>query len=228
MKGLFPPTVRPYRDIESFSVVIGPSRPGFQHLGVILRDPEDDNLRFFHLAWHHTLREEPIDNRNDLLWGEIPLPVERKEDLAVKAWLVRNSYLDNRIPYGFCAPNGFFDATTGRMILGPNQTGLTCATFVLALFHMAGVQLIDYASWEARPADVEFQRYVVQQLAGHADIEYINKVQGEVDGFRYRPEEVMASSITPLNVIQMTQLIPLGIEVVGVLSDYLAQISANN
>jgi hypothetical protein len=98
------------------------------------------------------------------------------------------------IPYAFSEPGGAFDATTGELLLGPSRFGLTCASFVLAVFHAAGLQLVDHASWPRdRLGDRQWQQQVVTRMQGRADTEHVEHVRGEIGAVRYRPEEVAAA-----------------------------------
>lgn len=201
-------------DLIDFSAVAICKNPDNTfHLGMIYRHPETDILRFLHLGWHHKLLDESVPNSH---WGIIDLPPERCSDLAIKCLLVLNANLSGMVPYAFSKPNGFFDSKTGRMLLGPNKIGLTCATLVLALFHLAGVTLIDYTTWTSREDDLDRQKVLLDMLRhpnSKASDEHIKAVESEIDGFRFRPSEVISASITPPSVTSMAELEPLGLEV---------------
>ncbi|MGO9061389.1 MAG: hypothetical protein ACLQU2_29025 [Candidatus Binataceae bacterium] len=71
----------------------------------------------------------------------------------------------NQIPYGFSHPNRFFD-TSGNVITGPAKIGLTCASFVFAVFENAGVLLADLDSWPSPTSeDIEKQRELLISLS---------------------------------------------------------------
>jgi hypothetical protein len=98
------------------------------------------------------------------------------------------------IPYAFSSPDQSFDPATGDYLLGPSRFGLTCASFVLAVFQAAGLSLADYATWPAdRPGDRQWQEKIVQLLEGRADQDHVEHVRREVGAVRYRPEEVAAA-----------------------------------
>ena len=186
-----------------------------RHLGFFYRDTaRDGSLYLLHLMGHGLL-DAAASIHPRYLWGLPKIHEFRQSDLVAKAILVRDRNRSGRVPYGFSVPDGFFDRATGGMLLGPNNVGLTCATFVLALFHMIGIVLIDYQTWKDRPADKEFQDSVIAWLQQNgADPAYINKVKKQANGFRYRPEEVMAAALTSPNINTMDQLVPLGVAVV--------------
>lgn len=88
------------------------------------------------------------------------------------------------------------------MGLGPTRLGLTCATFILAVFEAAGISLIKYDTWpENRPSDFEWQKQIITALrrTRSATPEHIKAVEGDVGSARYRPEEVAgAATANPL------------------------------
>jgi hypothetical protein len=104
------------------------------------------------------------------------------------------------VPYAFSPPNTCFDEATGRYLLGPTRMGLTCATFVLAIFDAARLPLVDYSSWPThRPGDAEWQQKVISMLRGRVSHAHISAMERDVGGARYRPEEIAgAATVSPL------------------------------
>lgn len=95
------------------------------------------------------------------------------------------------LPYAFSAPNDCFDQETGRYLFGTGRLGLTCATFVIAVFQATGLSMIDLQSWPPRDEDAAWQRQMLRRLADHgAAPEHLASVQKEVGCARFRPEEV--------------------------------------
>lgn len=200
--------------IDYSAVAICKNQDNTFHLGMIYRNPESDLLRFLHLGWHLNLADDAVPKAH---WGILDLPEERSCDLAIKCLLVLKANSDGKVPYAFSKPNDFFDSKTGKMLLGPKKNGLTCSTFVLALFHLARITLINYDSWRPRKDDKDRQDELLKMLNdtryGVTAPEHIKAVESEIDGFRFRPSEVMAASITPSYVTDMQQLEPLGIRI---------------
>lgn len=58
---------------------------------------------------------------------------------------------------------GKFDSD-GSFQLGDGVHGLTCATFVLAVFEHAGLPLVDVSSWPQRSEDQKFRELIVEAL----------------------------------------------------------------
>ncbi len=224
-KNIFNPTERPFEEIESAATVITKSGDNF-HLGLIYRNPETEELRFLHLAWHLDLVDQDLPGNGKYLWGCPDLPEERVMDIAIRCLLVIDANSKGEVPYAFSYPNDFFNAETGQMLLGSRGVGLTCATFVMAIFHMANINLINYSSWRERKSDKYFQQYIVSQMEkNRVPKAHIEEVLKEVNGLRFRPSEVMASTVTPPEVSTMLQLEPLGLEVQSHVNETLNPVS---
>lgn len=167
-----------------------------KHVGLLYRDSDTQDVRKLHLAWHFRLTEEPC---NDSFWWIQPgIDEERLIQVAAigrKVWRSNGT----RVPYGFSHPNDAFDANTGQLLFGPTRHGLTCASFVLAVFHCAGLPLIDYNDWPTRHDDGAWQQWIVDLLERHgSDMAHVTSVRGQVGAVRYRPGEVAGASIEKL------------------------------
>lgn len=89
----------------------------------------------------------------------------------------------------------------GKLYLSSNEIGLTCATYVITLFHSAGIDLVDIHNWPAREEDKSWFEYVkglfkikkIKLFLGMTR-EHQTKVLNETTGPRFRPEEVAVSS----------------------------------
>ena len=135
------------------------------------------------------------------LWIDPAFPEARLRQVAAicrRVW----SQNDSRIPFGLSRPNDCFDHETYAFLIGPTRHGLTCATFILALFLEAGLEIVDYDSWPSRPDDVRWQEKIVEPLQKRgADPTHIAAVQKgtTIGAVRIRPEEVAgAATLTPL------------------------------
>lgn len=173
-----------------------------RHTGIVFRIDADESHEFLHLAWHFDLRRDQFDAR--YFWVQPALPQRRLLQVAVICDRIATAN-DNGIPYSFGPPNDCFDEKTCEFLLGPTTTGLTCASFVLAVFHRAGLPLVRYSSWP-RPTqeDIDWQNVVVENLRhgwqqGNPAVsqEHINHVANNEVGssVRYRPEHVAAAAL---------------------------------
>jgi len=185
---------KPFEGVQHAAVAIRGSVGGQRHLGILHRDIDSNSVLMLHLAWHHQLRNE--SPKPAYLWVDPAIHPRRLAQVAAICRLIWRMNQKGGLPYGFSPPNDCFDAKTGRYLLGPTQHGLTCATFVLAVFHRAGLQLVQYETWPiGREGDVEWQRNIVAMLQQGASTEHIEAVSSELGAVRYRPEEV-AGAVT--------------------------------
>lgn len=132
---------------------------------------------------------------------------------------IKNS--DGNIPYGFNVEGRFFDKT-GSWI-GEEGVGLTCATFVLAVFRAMSLPLLKTEEWICRIDDREWQENVIRTLiTSGASSDHIHKQRSNIGGARFRPSEVMASATsdyTPIGYIEALNLSEMIIEQLHLYND---------
>jgi hypothetical protein len=177
-------------------------------------------VELLHLAWHHRLRNEAPNL--DFAWVVSSLLPERAMQVAAQCRKIARKYEKHGIPYALKYQDTRF-ARTAELLLGGTEHGLTCATFVLAVFRAVGVELLELENWPARPDDLEFQAFVTDQLLqelqrlrrkiaalrsvpgqearaeGHEERartleHHIEQVEGELGCVRFRPAEVAGAS----------------------------------
>ncbi len=149
-------------------------------------------VRQFHLAWHFDLKNEPVDELFSL-WVD-PAVGRRAKHLAAYCRLVWAQNEDGRLAYAFTTPVGAL--TTEGSFTDSGRLGLTCASFVLAIFHHAGLPLIRYDEWPEREDDVLWQGEIAQMLqAKGASKTHLETVRSQIGCVRYRPVEVGAAGL---------------------------------
>src|SRR5208282_3364526 len=173
-----------------------------RHTGIFFRFCESDPHEFLHLAWQCDLRREVP--RQTYLWVEPAIPQRRLIQVAAICDAIADANVPGRIPYSFGPPNDCFHDRTCDFLLGPTRTGLTCASFVLAVFHRAGLPLVQYGSWPPPTAeDTEWQQQVLANLL-HLQVTdpcgitqaHIEHVRSEIgSSVRYQPEQVAAAAL---------------------------------
>ncbi|MCH7989824.1 MAG: hypothetical protein IID46_11840 [Planctomycetes bacterium] len=200
MDRVFSQQQRPISDVGHAAIAVRSVNPSQQHIGVLHREDGVDEVHLLHLAWHHDLRNHAPGAA--YFWVDPNVPSRRMRQVAA---ICRKVWRSNQgtLPYALSPPSDCFDQQTGEFLLGPTQHGLTCASFVLALFETAGLRLAHYETWPTdRPGDREWQEWVIGQLesgAQPANSEHIEAVKGEVGTVRCRPEDVAgAATVSPL------------------------------
>jgi hypothetical protein len=138
---------RPLSEIRHVAVAIALVEPGQQHIGILHSGDTLDEVRLAHLAWHHALKDGRA--KDAYLWIDPPIPTRRARQVAARCRQILRSN-KRGIPYAFSPPNDRFDLETGDFLLGPSRVGLTCASFVLAVFDSAGIRLTHHLAANKR------------------------------------------------------------------------------
>ena len=176
------------------AIAIGESESDQRHIGILHRT-QGSAPEFLHLAWHCRLHNDALLPDYMTLWVRPAASTERLRSVAALCRRIWKKHSIGGIPYAFSKPTRSIDATTGEHLQGPSQFGLTCASFVLAVFQATGLQLAEYETWPTdRPGDREWQQQIIEKLAGRATPEHIEHLRNELGAVRFRPEEVAAAA----------------------------------
>jgi hypothetical protein len=180
---------RPFSELRHVAVAIAVVEPGQQHIGILHEEEILHEVRLAHLAWHNSLRNGPP--KDAYLWIDPPITTRRARQVAARCRQILRANTRG-LPYAFSPANDCFNSKTGDFLFGPSRAGLTCASFVLAVFDSAGIRLTDYAKWpKGRPGDVEWQQSIIRELQQDgASAEHIAFIRNEIGAVRYRPEDV--------------------------------------
>ncbi len=160
-----------------------------QHTGLLYFN--GDCVNFLHLAWHDTLQQDPPDK--NYLWLDIPLDPVNKMHFATYCAMVYENNKDG-IPYGLSLDGSDF-SVDGSFIQNEAHVGLTCATFVLRVFHAQGFNIINFEKWPSREDDKKWQLKIIGILKQHVPNEYFNSQYEKIlSGVaRFKPEEVVVA-----------------------------------
>ena len=165
-----------------------------RHTGILHRVA--GTLRVLDLQWHHRLRNDPPPAA--FVWVCPPLAEEDADSLAAFCRLLWTRHeREQGIPYALRFESTCFDRATGALLLGGGALGLTCATFVLAVFHSLRLPLVDPAAWPPRDEDSAWQARIVTLLRASRDPSaqaHADRVAAEIGSARFRPEEVVAAA----------------------------------
>ena len=161
----------------------------------------DVEPEIIHFCGHNKTKHEGFDNlfSNIIVKHKFRPMVQESlcSFLDVLAETIDNEEI--QIPYAYKYENySDFDADN-QLILDEHSNGLTCATFLLTLFHHVGIDLIDLDSWPQRDEDKQKEKATKQiffRNKERIDVsrEHILKMEEEIGCKRYRPEEVAISS----------------------------------
>lgn len=169
------------------------------HCGVTYRLGAEEDGQLLHLSWHREMCSEDLDTDSygvAVLWFDgTQIPRAR---IRAFAGLVRRVYRrcqNGEIPYSFSLRSGI-EQRTGDFVEGPDRApGFTCATFVLAVFHAAGFDLLG-DEWPQRKQDQQWQAHILDHLKrGDASEDHIAGLEELKGAIRYRPSEVAAGAL---------------------------------
>lgn len=203
---VFRQSTRTFEPDEYLGIAIGiPNleHPQQRHVGLIYSDGEYPP-RFCHLAWHYTLCDEHLPT--EYLWGQSGLDQINKIFMA--AYVMQLQQNAQSVPYGISYTTPCFDIN-GKYISQPIGQGLTCATFILAVFESKGIYLLNRDAWQTRDDDEEWQNQIMDLLSRRASPEHIEAMKSNLGDVRFRTEEVTAGFISdaaPLNFESATEI----------------------
>jgi hypothetical protein len=193
------PAHKPYKDIKHIAIAILEDNPAEdqRHVGILYKhDSARADVRFLELEWHHRLKAEPPSD--PVFWAEPRVPPEKAHVLARFCKLVAEKYGGSsqwKLSYAILYTDGRFDLTTGEFLTRDGR-GLTCATFVMAMFKTHEISLVLQDEWpHHREGDKAWHDKIVQCLARRADASHVEAVKNELGCARYRPEEVAAAAL---------------------------------
>ena len=162
-----------------------------RHVGILYSDT-NDNMMLIHLAWHYQIKNEPISEKVN--WVKSNLNDTVKKQLC--AYISMIGEHPPCIPYGFGDYIQSLNSENGQYL---KVEGMTCATFVLAIFNAQGINLIDTFNWPQREEDVQWQESIMKTLESYfrnkniQDQEHLDKMNDTIGSIRIRPEEVAGS-----------------------------------
>lgn len=167
-----------------------------RHVAFLYRH-ESKALMLLHLGWHELVIYESWPAAH-YAWLEISgIDPEVQETFVDWVEIVAIASQDGTSPVPYSAhfrPSGNFDEN-GHYINKHDGTGLTCATFILAMFADFQLPLIDTSTWPRRPDDFSWFRRMWRRLRKRLErIDLILQFNRRQELRRYRPEEVAAAA----------------------------------
>lgn len=199
------PNKKAFDTVEDVGIVIrtfGGSRQ--VHIGMLYKIGAANALNL-NLRDHLDLRNEPPSA--SYCWMQIQLDEINRRLLASLCALIAKK--SQAIPYGF-SYNGLYFSQSGDYLPRDLGHGLTCATFVMALFETYSIPVLTENEWTA--ADLEdqgWQAQRVQQISLGRGPFLAGAIGKYVGHPRYKPEHVAAGAVDkhrPLGLSDATKL----------------------
>lgn len=171
------------------------------HIGIVFQVEIGGLNRLIHLGFHHELHCQELAAIHNWVssyaWLDL-VGFSDRELLQIAVWIETIWNVNGtNVPYGIAySGSGYFDYTTGRFIQSQTGKGLTCATFVMAVFEDFHLPLLDWNTWNYRDTDQGFLNHIVGCLddavaAGNADAMHVQSQKNALGiAPRFRPSEV--------------------------------------
>jgi hypothetical protein len=141
------------------------------------------------------MHDHPADD-DRYLWADTGL--DEGNSHVIAAWLASRRAHPKDIPYGFDAHGSCFDTVTLDFVPPSLGKGLTCATYIKAVFLHFGFELLDESTWPLnRPSDRSWQVAVLEELRKRASEDHIVALTNDVGARQFRPAEVVGAATLP-------------------------------
>jgi len=197
--------------------------PNQRHIG-ILHKRIDRNPSMLHLVWHHKLINNDLDSIvKENYYVIIPINLDPESGRALAGLCRRIIKRNPQIPYGIIFEGSNF-SKDGILRLGKRSHGLTCATFVMAVFASFGKDLLREDEWILRKQDIAWHSSIIKTLEetkSYHDIsdEHIMNIRKEIGCVRFRPEEVAASMLNKTIPVSFKFASEVGAKIVEMIPD---------
>lgn len=191
---------KPFEDVCSVGLAIR-RFPHGNHAGVLYQSQSAipgnsfQEIKMLHLALPREDDALQCDNPTpEYLWVQPNLPSLILRNVAAycrRIWTRVDTH-GNDYGYGFSAP---YCTLQNDGSPRPSATGLTCATFALAVFSFSGIRLVQADSWPPTNNNLLWQTHFVHRYL-HGCPEFLEKIKKEITGVRFTPAEVIGSALS--------------------------------
>lgn len=194
------PSDAPLHGVRGSAVAVIRTPHDTLHAGILYRD--GSAVRVIHFAFDRELAD--VSPASGWHWVRISAvrDLEARQIAALcKVILARDrerggepNVPTGSIAYALRYNGGYFDLRGGLHLNG--ATGISCATFILAVYRAHRIELLDLADWPLirdRPDDLEAARRYGDMLRRRGRAEQAQVVEEDTDARRYRVEEVVAA-----------------------------------
>lgn len=142
--------------------------------------------------WHFRLE----CTRPDPSYFWIPPHIDDRVLTSLAGWVevIHERNQSGAVPFSINYTGRYF-SESGDLIRGELGEGLTCATFVLAVFSDFSLPLVDVTTWRGRLSDKSWHKKILKDMKKYgADPMHVKRQEPLIGlAARYRPEEVAAA-----------------------------------
>jgi hypothetical protein len=185
----------------------GPQVP--LHIGLLHR-VENESAYVLNLRHFGDLRNEPPTD--SYRWVQVELDEINRRALVALCHLLAKKLPS--IPFGFTFNRNYINQA-GEYITGEFGDGLTCATFVMAVFDTYHIPLLRTQEWPAASLqDQGWQAFQVNEVQLKRGPFVAEGVKRHIGAPRYRPEHVTAGAASANRPLGFAQANKLGARIV--------------
>lgn len=170
-----------------------------RHVGIVYRTQRHgpSPIHLLHVPMHMSGVRGRL--RNDYGWLDVALPRPLTRLVIAQCVRIMERYEQRGLPYGLRYACGQF--TPNGVYEPKGDIGLTCATFVLAVFASAGLELLNRDDWKLRIDDIGDKERLIDIVRGGGDEQHAIAManEHEMKAPRFRPEEVAAAGTVDAN-----------------------------
>ena len=163
------------------------------HLGLLFLENPGEDAKFLHLARHHSLKTEVIDRG---FWIRLGLTERQIRLLAGKCAAISLQNTEDSVAFSIFYDDHrqYFDQS-GNYQPSPSGEGLTCATFVMAIFQTLGIPLLLTDGWTVETKDKFWHLEIIEKMKqGSPDQAHFEAMSSNIGCARYRPADVVIAS----------------------------------
>jgi hypothetical protein len=199
------PKDRHFNEVEDLGVAIRTIQGERQlHIGLLYRIEDQDAL-LLNLRHHLDLKNEAPSEQ--YRWLQVDLDEINRRTLVALCRLIANK--SKNIPFGFTY-NGLYFSHSGDYITRDLGHGLTCATFVMAVFATYSIPVLRVEEWQHRPQDAMWQAGQVRFIQDRHGQFIAAAVADHIGNPRFLPEHVTAGSVSAKRPLGFKQAEGLG------------------
>lgn len=186
---------------KSGTIKSDPSAVGFYydgslifHLGLLFLESPNEDAKLLHLYSHHSLRTNNIDQRG--FWIRLGLTDRQVRQLAGMCAMISKRNSTDAIAFSIVYDSNrqYFDKN-GNYIPSGLGEGLTCATFVMAIFENLGLPLLLTDTWTSETKDEVWHLEIMEQMKQSSpDPTHFKAMASNVGCARYRPADIVIAS----------------------------------
>jgi hypothetical protein len=184
-------------DMPGPGVSIGLECAPLEHSGIYYSTILGER-RLLHFGNHHTILDDSPLVQAKFSWARPnlrPHHVPQIEELCVLI-ADNRAAIQSMIPYGFkYSEASLFSVFDGSFKAADGTTGLTCATFVLAILRTAGVRLVKTASWPQASGVAAQIDYLRRRIRNYGQSLHTQRLNEEIGCVRFSPSQVAGACL---------------------------------